>query len=254
VTPKNKALRARLRLSAIGAAGLAAVALGVVSALTLGGHDSKPARRSAAPATSSSGTSSATPTHKSLTPATSKKIPLMKSTKVVDGIGVGFEHSALGVESAAVSYWQDLDILDDAIARRQWTQITSKDSPGTVDKQVSGVRKLREGSGLPPSGGTPAGLSFTTVVDAISSRSLDTTGDVVDVWIVYDRYATLPADKGGADNDPLKSQLTDLILKWEDGDWKVTEEPQYTGHKFHPVAYDPNSTFAWDDGWREVSQ
>lgn len=31
--------------------------------------------------------------------------------------------------------------------RRQWTQITSKDSPGTVDAEVSDVRSVREGAG-----------------------------------------------------------------------------------------------------------
>lgn len=252
----NKALRARLRLSVIGVAGISAVALGVVSALTLGGGHGKTSadKDTKSPSPATSGATAATPTApaKKLTPATSpRKIVPLKPREVKNGIGVGFPHTAMGAEYAAINYWQDLDILDDTIARRQWGQITSRKSPGTVDKHVTDVRKVREGVGLPPSGGTPAGLSFTTVVKAAMARSMDATGDVVEVWMFYDRYATLPADKA-ADNDPLKDQEDDLILRWENDDWKVTEEPRYTLHKYGPVAYDPNSWFAFEDGWREV--
>lgn len=256
--PTKAALRARLRLSGIALAGVAAITLGVVTALTLGGGNDKANAgkdiKSRRPSTSSASPASTAP-GKKLTPATSpRKIVLPKPGAVKNGIRVGFPHTANGAEWAAISYWQDLDILDDTIARRQWTQITSKDSPGTVDAKVSDVRKVREGVGLAPSGGTPAGLTFSTVVDAAQATSMDASGDVVEVWMVYDRYATLPADKGGADNPPLKGQTTDLIVKWEDGDWKVTEEAQYTKHKHFPVAYAPDSWYAFEDGWREVSQ
>ena len=46
--------------------------------------------------------------------------------------------------SGAVSYWQNLNVIDDEIARKQWTAITSKDSPTTIDRRVSDVRKILE--------------------------------------------------------------------------------------------------------------
>jgi hypothetical protein len=254
VRTPNKALHARVRLSVIGVAVVAAVTLGAVAAVNMGSGHGKPDAKGTTTPPTASGATTATPSApaRKLTPETSpRKIVPLKPREVKNGIGVGFPHTAVGAESAAISYWQDLDILDDGIARRQWTQITSKTSPGTVDKHVTDVRKVREGVGLPPSGGTPAGLSFTTVVKAALMRSRDDSGDVIEVWMFYDRYATLPAAKA-ADNAPLTDQEDDLILTWEDGDWRVTEAPQYVDHKYGPVAYDPHSTFAFDDGWREV--
>ncbi|MBD2829865.1 hypothetical protein ID875_21065 [Streptomyces globisporus] len=165
-------------------------------------------------------------------------------------MGTGFPGSALGATSAAVTYWEDLDLLDDAIAQKQWTAIAAKDSPGTVDQGVSEVRKVREGVGLPPSGGTPDGITFSTNVKAALARSLDKSGEVIDVWLVFDRYATI-RDKG-ADDNPLKDEVTNLILKWDGTDWKVTTEHRYTSKVKYPRTYDPDSKYAWAEGWRAV--
>jgi hypothetical protein len=250
---RSKARKARLRLIGMGVVVVAAVAAGgavAVAGLNGGSDQTAPADPKASkPAPSS--TSSANPAATKYTPATAPHRKLLKPSTNKDGIGTGFERSGLGATSAAVTYWEDLDILDDAIARKQLTAITSKDSLDSIDRGVSEVRKLREGAGLPPSGGTPDGLSFSTEVKAALVRSLDSSGDVVQVWMVYDRYATVQ-DKGG-DNNPLKDEVVDLIVKWEGGDWKVTEEPQYTGKKTSPRAYAPDSKWAFMDGWRVVS-
>ncbi|MEW2615102.1 hypothetical protein AB0937_33960 [Streptomyces sp. NPDC047880] len=248
----RKARRARLRLAAIGVAVVAALAVGGAVAITTLDGDDGPARSDGKTSPSPSSTSSQPPGGgKEFTPASAPRIPLLKAKSNANGIGTGFEHSALGATSAAVSYWEDLDLLDDVIARQQWTAIAAKDSPGTIDAGVSEVRKVREGVGLPPSGGTPDGITFSTNVKAALSRSLDTSGDVVDVWMVYDRFATIK-DKG-ADENPLRDEVTNLVLKWEDGDWKVTTDPKYTAKVKGPRAYDPDSKYAWMEGWRVVA-
>ncbi|MFF8387732.1 hypothetical protein ACF053_29400 [Streptomyces kanasensis] len=248
----SKARRARLRLALMGAAVVAALAAGgVLGVMTLnaGDEDLKQDPK-AAPSVASSG-GSAAPSHKEFTPANAPSIPRLKPMSNAEGIGTGFEHSSLGATSAAISYWEDLDLLDDVIARKQWTAIASKDSPGTIDQGVTEVRKVREGVGLPPSGGTPDGITFSTHVKAALTRSLDTSGDIVNVWMVFDRYATI-RDKG-ADENPLKDQVTNLVLKWEGNDWKVTTETQYTAKVKYPHAYDPASKYAWAEGWRAVA-
>ncbi|MFE5844956.1 hypothetical protein ACFQ7N_25375 [Streptomyces niveus] len=113
------------------------------------------------------------------------------------------------------------------------------------------MRKIREGVGLPPSGGTPDGITFSTNVKAVLANSLDKTGDIVVVWVVYDRFATIRGK--GADDDPLRDETTNLIVKWDGSDWKVTTEAKYTAKVKFPHSYDPDSPYAWADGWREVS-
>ncbi|MCB5166535.1 hypothetical protein LG634_17020 [Streptomyces bambusae] len=249
---ERKAWRARMRLIGVGVAGLAigaAVAVGVVSLA----EDDGPAAAAdgeATPAASAPGTPGAGP-GRNFTPETARRVSVLKPTVHTEGIGRGFEHSSLGALSAAVSYWQDLSFLDGALASRQWKAITSKDSPGTVDRAVSKVRKIRETAGLPPAGGSPDGITFTTSVEAVYARSLDETGEILDVWLHYDRYGVVRGE--GADDDPLKDQTTNLILKWEDGDWKVTEEEKYTRKSVLLVPYSPDSKDSFQLGWRKVS-
>ncbi|MYZ33634.1 hypothetical protein GT002_00450 [Streptomyces sp. SID4917] len=140
------------------------------------------------------------------------------------------------------------------MARQQLEAVTSPDATGYIDEQISEVRKLREGANLPPSGPAPAGLTFTTSVEAATSKSLiapgDKPGDVVQVWMHYDRYATAP--DGGSDDDPLKDQTDDVIVKWQDGGWKLTNEPKYWKQRYFPVSYAPDSPYATQDGWVQV--
>ncbi|WP_432138601.1 hypothetical protein [Streptomyces sp. bgisy154] len=248
----SKARRARLRLAGIGAATVVALVVGGVVALTAFDDHSQPSQSDAKPSRSpSAGPSASSSSGKQFTPATAARIPLLRPAKSANGIGTGFEHSSLGATSAAVSYWEDLDLLDDVIARKQWTAIAAEDYPQTVDEGVSEVRKVREGVGLPPSGGTPDGVTFSTNVKAALTRSLDSSGDVVVVWMVYDRFAAIRGK--GADESPLRDEVTYLVLKWQADDWKVTTDPSYAKKLTGPHAYDPDSPYAFMDGWREVA-
>ncbi|MEU1377274.1 hypothetical protein ABZ442_27010 [Streptomyces triculaminicus] len=247
----DKARRARLRLIGIGVtAGVVLTGGAVLAVTTLGGGDHEKGSM-ASPGASSAAPAPSTSSGKRRTPASEYKLRILKSDKVKDAIGVGFPQSDRGAVSAAVRHLQELDLLDDNVAEKQLKAIVSKDSPGTVDKRVSDVRKLRERAGLPPSGGTPPGLSFSTQVNAVRVTSADDTGQVLIIWMNYDRFASLP-DKA-ADNNPLKGETDYAIYKWEDGDWKLTEEPRYTKRVHGPRAYDPDSPYAFQDMWRQVT-
>ncbi|GHF47781.1 hypothetical protein GCM10010218_31500 [Streptomyces mashuensis] len=244
----RKARRARLRLLVIGATVAALVVGGVVFALTYltGGRKAVP---TVANPTKSAPTNSPSP-GKTFTPGTARPWLVRKGQSMKDGVSVGFTRGAGGALSAAVRHQQELDILSDSFARKQLSVIVSRDSQDTVDRRVSEVRKMRERAGLPPSGDTPGGLSIITQVKAARIRALDDEEDVVEVWMSFDRYATTP-DKP-ADNEPLRDETTYAIYKWQDGDWKLTEEPQYKNLVRGPVTYDINSPYAWQDQWRRV--
>ncbi|MER5780305.1 hypothetical protein ABT104_01060 [Streptomyces mobaraensis] len=249
---RKNARRARIRLSIIAVA-VVALLVGGVLLLTGGGESSKKESPSAAKTPTSP---SPSPSRLVLgrsgnwTPATARHMKVPRSRGVKDGVSVGFHRGSIGALMAAVRHQQELDILDDSIARRQMEAIVSRDSKESVDKYVSQVRKTREKAGLPPSGGTPAGVTFTTQVKAARMRSVTDDGNVLEVWMAYDQYASLPGK--ATDEDPLKDQTTHVIYKWEGDDWKLTEEPKYVKETSYPHAWDPDSRYAWADDWRLV--
>ncbi|MBP0453939.1 hypothetical protein J5Y04_31010 [Kitasatospora sp. RG8] len=248
------ARRARLRLIGIGVVTGAVVAAGGVALLhgLDDGDDPKPNAAPTATATASPGpTSSPSPSAtRTLTPNTAKPAHLPKPAGQKDGASIGFPRYGYGPMAAAVYHLDELSVLDDDMVRRQLTVITAKGSEDSIDKAVSEVRKLREQVGLPPSGGTPAGMTITTTVDAAQAWALNSDGSVITVWMHYSRTATLP--KGGPDDSPLRNQLANMILQWEDGDWKITTDPKWTAKKGDPMPYNPDSPASAKDGWLVV--
>ncbi|MFD4145278.1 hypothetical protein [Streptomyces goshikiensis] len=249
-----KARRARLILAAIVIAVAALLVAGGFTAATLMRDDPKgksqaeasPSASALAPA--SSGASSVGP----MTPEKGKKIVLSPRTGQKDGVSTGFPASPVGGISAAVYFWEEYAWLDDEKARQQLTAVASKDAPAYVDKRVSEIRTMREALGLPPSGGVPADVSFSTAVHAARAKTLNApglpVGHVMQVWLSYDRFASGP--KGGRDENPLRGDMVDFIVKWQDGAWKFTDEFDSLGD--FPIAYEPTSRFAWTDGWAQV--
>ncbi|MFF6815205.1 hypothetical protein ACFZAG_35770 [Streptomyces sp. NPDC012403] len=246
----SKTRRARLTLAGIGILAVGVlVGGGVTAAVVLGDDDSRGGRPSpkptAAPAKPNGSQQS------EMTPDKARKFKLQVPTGQKDGLSTGFSDGPVGAISTAVYFWEEYAFLDDQKARQQLEAIVSSEAEGYVDEQVSEVRKLREEVGLPPSGGTPAGITFSTTVNAVRATSLaGTGGNVVQIWMNYDRYAT-KAD-GSPDDEPLKDEDTDLLLKWQDGAWKITNEPEYREKRSFPRAYFPDSHVSWSDGWQQV--
>ncbi|MFF0430361.1 hypothetical protein ACFYUJ_39115 [Streptomyces sp. NPDC004520] len=185
-----------------------------------------------------------------MTPGRARPLRLIPPTGQKNGASTGFPRGAMGALSAAVYRHEEYAWYDDVQARRQLEVTTSRDSLGWIDTEISRVRALRSAAGLPPSGDAPAGLTVTTSVVAARGRSLVADGSVVQIWLSYERHAVF-ADQG-PDNDPLLDESEDVILKWEDGDWKRTTEERYTKLRTFPVAYAPDSPYAWADGWVQV--
>jgi hypothetical protein len=246
---ESKTRKARLTLAALGVltAGVL-VGGGITAAALLGGDDSEQGGGGTKPTVGPSASGGSRGSGR--TPEQATKLVLDKPTGQKDGLSTGFPKSPVGAVSAAVHFWEEYAFLDDQKARQQLAAIVSPDAEGYVDEKVSEVRKLREQIGLPPSGGTPAGITFTTTVNAVRPTSLDRTGQVVQVWMNYDQYA-VQAD-GSPDDAPLKDQDADLLLKWQDGAWKITNEPEYWKKRSFPVSYFPDENASYVDGWRQV--
>lgn len=246
----SKTRRARLTLAALGVLTVGVlVGGGITAAMVLDDEDPTGGASSSKPTTASpSQPSSGQPSGP--TPETADKLTLQVPTGQKNGLSTGFSEGPAGAISAAVYFWEEYAFLDDQKARQQLEAIVSPDAEGYVDEQISKVRTLREDIGLPPSGGTPAGVTFTTTVNAVRPTSLDPSGKVVQIWINFDRYAT-QAD-GSPDDSPLKDQTTDLILKLQDGAWKITNEPAYWEKRSFARGYFADSRVSYTDGWRQV--
>ncbi|MFJ2566589.1 hypothetical protein ACIO02_27270 [Streptomyces sp. NPDC087568] len=248
---ESKTRKARLTLAALGVLVVGALIGGGVTAATmLGGDGSNSGKEASSSPTTSKPSASSGGAQAAMTPDKARKLVLETPTGLKEGLSTGFSKGPVGAISTAVYFWEEYAFLDDQKARQQLDAAVSPDATGYVDEQISEVRKLREGAGLPPSGGTPAGVTFNTTVNAVRVTSLDDTGKVVQVWMNYDRYAT-KAD-GSPDNDPLKDQVTDLILKLQSGTWKITNESQYWKQRTFPVSYRPDSHTSWEGGWQQV--
>ncbi|MGW3498496.1 hypothetical protein [Streptomyces sp. NPDC001020] len=248
---ESKTRKARLTLAAIGvlvSGGL--IGGGITAATMLGGGSTSNRTAPSATASAKPSPSISGMEQTDWTPETARKVILAKPTGQKDGLSIGFTKKNYGAESTAVYFWEEYAFLDDQKARQQLDAIVSPDAEGYVDQKISDLRKLREQVGLPPSGGTPAGLTFTTSVNAVRVTSMDSTGHVLQVWMNYDRYAT-KAD-GAPDDDPLRGEETDLIVKWQGGAWKITNEPKYWKKRSYPVPYSPDDHDSWVDGWRQV--
>lgn len=240
----SKAHKHHLRLLAIGVVAGAALATGGILAFTsIGGNSQTQADAKPSPSKDGDKPSASPGSGQEYTPATAPPVRVFEARSSTEGIGTGFEHTSVGAVSAAVSYWQDFNLRDEVIARQQWTAVTSEDSPETIDRGVSGM------VGAPL--GIPTPKDGQTVVKAVLPLSLDHSGEIIIVWMEYDRL--VPIGEESADNKSLKDETTYLIVKWENGDWKVTEEPQYKAKVRGPRSYHPDSKWAFADGWRRVA-
>ncbi|WP_406475691.1 hypothetical protein [Streptomyces sp. NBC_01615] len=251
----SKTRRARLTLAALGVLTIGALIGGGVTAVAVLGDGDTHKDSGKAPSTASPAPSKSSGRWNSdITPEKGHKVTLSVPTGQKGGASTGFPHTTDGGISAVVYFWEEYAFLDDQKARQQLEIATSPDAEGYIDRQISDVRKLREKVGLPPSGGTPAGVTFETSVNAARVRALNDPdlprGDALSVWLDYDRYAT-QAD-GSPDEDPLKDQMTQFIVKWQDGGWKFTDEAKYKSQRDSPVSYAPDSTYAWQNGWWQV--
>lgn len=248
------ARRAQMRLAVL--VGAVVVVFSSLIGWALSGSDDSGDARGGAKGSPSPSTSqepsttprpTATKAWNKLTPATARPRRLDKGeSRSTSGLSIRFPHSANGALSAAVRQMEERELLDDGLARRQWEAIGYDED--TVAAGVSEVRTVREQAGLPPSGGPPSGVSFTTKVEAACLVPVDEDGTSYRVYLHWSRYAQVK-DKA-TDDDPLIDQDTEVTMAWKGGDWKTRLGGSRS--ESEPASYDPDSNVAFRDGWRRV--
>ncbi|GAA3123546.1 hypothetical protein GCM10020254_83430 [Streptomyces goshikiensis] len=247
-----KARRARLILAAVVIAVAALLVAGGFTAATLMRDDTKGQPQAAASPSVGAPASASTGTSGPMTPEKGKKTTLRKPTGQKDGVSTGFPGTPQRRDLR-----RRLLLGGIRLARRR------EGPPAAHGRRVQGLTRLCRQAGLrdpqdarssrpSPSGGISADINFTTAVNATRATTVHApglpVGDVMQVWVSYDRFGTGP--KGGRDENPLRGDMVDFIVKWQDGAWRFTDE--FDSLRSFPVAYEPTSRFAWNDGWVQV--
>ncbi len=168
---------------------------------------------------------------------------LIKGSRVLDGVRVGFPYSGVGAVSAAVEYWTQiastLDPRRAALLGRLLADGSWRDAPAQL---AQGPVNTRRRLGLPAGGLVPAGVSV--VLSPVSYQVRDAAAGQITVLLLADLIITMP--KADADT---RTGVFPLRLRWSTGDWKITA-PDDPGSDYSDLVAEPGTPEAAAAGWQ----
>jgi hypothetical protein len=168
---------------------------------------------------------------------------LVRGTRTVAGVSVGYPHTRAGAVSAGIEYvTQVTSNLDLQRAVAIGGAITDG-SRGSADVFANGPMSTRQALGVATTGPVPAGASVVTSPAAYQVR--DAGQDSILVLVLA--YLTLRSESVGLTS---RTAVFPIQLVWKDGDWKDTQRaadaPDYTG-----LGAPPGTPAAVAAGWQE---
>ncbi len=217
-------------------------ALGGAGAFVLWGPAAR--QHAAAPVPVASSPASA---QSSSPPAGAAGIPavLPAPQRVVQGVPVGYPHTAAGAISAGAHYMESVDVLSpDTLVSQLKVMAASQGDLGTL-AGTWGVelQERRQSLGLPPTG-TSDGSDFVSV-QAGGYQIVSLTADRVQMWLLASETTTL----AGVQHAPQIYTLP-VAVQWADGDWKLAAVAD-AGPA--PASATPDTQQAQDLGWTSVA-
>ena len=232
----------RTRLAAALTGGVLVLGMGIALGASLGaGHGSHPAvsARSAPSSTAPGVVTTSSPTATSAAP-----LRLVRGTRLVNGVSVGYPHTRLGAVSAAVEYTTqvgsslDLDRVSQVADAIAYPPSYGGDP---VTAFVQGAADIRRYLGLPTSGPVPRGASSTFGPMAYQVR--DERADEVTVLLMS--YLTMVSTERGMEQRLI---LVPTRMVWDGADWKTAKRPEGAS-EYLELRHKPGTPEAAAVGW-----
>ena len=221
------------------------VAAGLVIETAVAGHGHRPGHAGVPAAVPPPG--SVTGLGRSGSPAPGQLPPLrlVRGSRVVNDVPLGYPRSTIGAVSAAAAYMTQIaSTLDPDRAAAVFRLTADPSYPSAPQQGAQGVISEREQLGLPASGPVPAGTSL--VFDPAEYQVRDISADRVTVLLLADYVITLPAQ-----GTQTRVGVYPLVMHWAGGDWKILA-PQ-AGTDYSGLSAPPGSAQAASAGWQRLA-
>ncbi|HZR50392.1 MAG TPA: hypothetical protein VFB06_12820 [Streptosporangiaceae bacterium] len=170
---------------------------------------------------------------------------VLQGRELVNGVRLGYPHTAQGAISAADEFARDIGSALDPDTAAAILRLTADPSYSQgPQRYAQGVVTTREVLGLPASGPVPDGAS--AVLQPVEYQLKYLAADQVTVLFLTDLDVTLPGQGTQA-----KVSLFPLRMHWARGDWKILL-PRPAGD-FSSLLTEPDTSQAAAAGWKELS-
>ena len=171
---------------------------------------------------------------------------LVRGSRTVDGVQVGFPRSTAGAVSAAIEYWTALGAtLEPSRARDIGERIAVRSWTTAGDDLAAGPQRTRRQLGLPADGELPAGTSVS--LGPVAYQLRDAADQRTTVLLLAYLISTTPT--AGTQN---RLGVFPAPLQWDDGDWRITRASSAADYQSLVAA--PGSAQAAAAGWLDFVQ
>ncbi|WP_194904789.1 hypothetical protein [Catenulispora rubra] len=171
----------------------------------------------------------------------------MRGANLVNGMYVGYPHTAVGAVSAAVEFWTQIGSTLDPDRAAAVGRLTADPAWTTAPADLAkGPIATRKALGLPASGQVPSGSSVVLSPVQYQVRSQGTDEDSV---LLLCDYTTSTPDAG----TQTRIGVFPITLHWAAADWKVTDTTADTTD-YSSLSATPGSAQATANGWQDFTR
>jgi hypothetical protein len=183
------------------------------------------------------------PTNNGGTSPLSGPLQVVRGRETVNGVWLGFPHSAAGAVSAADDLAGEVfSTLDPDRAAAVMRLTAAPSYPDAPAEAAHGAAEDRQALGLPASGPVPAGYSL--VVQPAEYQARDVTADQATVLLLCDFTTTRPGE-----GTQTRVAVFPVRMLWAQADWKVAS---FGTGSDAGLAAEPFSARAAGLGWQEL--
>jgi hypothetical protein len=171
-------------------------------------------------------------------------LTLVRGSRLVEGISVGYPHTLAGAVSAAVEYTAQAGstlepgrgvVIGRVAVDPSWSNFAAEFAEGR--------KQTRTSMGLPPDGPLPADTGMA--VSPVAYQVRDGSDDRVTVLLLG--YLTTTSQQAGVQT---RIGVFPLLMRWAGGDWKAAQRDD--DNDYAHLRLEPGTPAATAAGWQEL--